>query len=263
MAVWGRGKRNAAEARPLLQRAPVSGHVLTASPAMVGTTESTAAEPTATRDGCFGRCSAGRPSIDTVVPSRVMELIGERPSGLKGRRANATATGTGEAFSSSTTTAPPSGTPSPEATAQARWTSSPPGMRATVSTTGLSSTRRWRTPTARAGRCHVSSAPIHQSSDQPSGHGVTAPRGSTTARSAPPTVPSSTQLRWVVLCDAPGPGTTSGEAGSAWRCHHQGSSSSSGTSVIGPTLVAAPVSPIRTARPDGAGRAAPGRPRPR
>ena len=148
---------------------------------MVGTTESTAAEPTATRDGCFGRCSAGRPSTDTVVPSRVMELIGERPSGLNGRRAKATATGTGEAFSSSTTTAPPSGTPSPEATAQARWTSSPPGMRATVSTTGLSSTRRWRTPTARDGRCHVSSAPIHQSSDQPSGHGVTAPRGSTTA----------------------------------------------------------------------------------
>ena len=49
------------------------------------------------------------------------------------------------------------------------------------------------------GKCQRSSAPIHQSSDQPSNHGVTRPRWSTIASQLEPMLPIAVQLRPVTL----------------------------------------------------------------
>ncbi|MBW3654405.1 MAG: HAMP domain-containing histidine kinase [Actinobacteria bacterium] len=99
------------------------------------------------------------------------------------------------------------------------------GTRIAVSTTGMSSTSRWRTATSRLGRCHRSSAPIHQSSDQPSNHGVRSPRGSTIASLDEPRLPTIVQLRLVTLASSGRcpRGVNAGERGSSWRssqCGH-------------------------------------------
>ncbi len=129
----------------------------------------------ATRCGFFGRNSAGRPSTVTVWPTMPIRSTTARPSGLYGRMASATAKGVGVRFVISITASGPS---SP-GTAYTRCTASPPGMRIDVSTTGVSPTSCWRTADSRDGKCQRSSAPIHQSNDQPSYQGVRRPRGST------------------------------------------------------------------------------------
>jgi hypothetical protein len=88
-----------------------------------------------------------------------------------------------------------------------------------VSTTGAASTSDWRTAVSRDGRYQRSSAPIHQSSDQPSNHGVTRPRGSTIASRDEPTLPTIVQLRPVrLVSSATWPrGTKAGDRGSSWR----------------------------------------------
>ena len=98
------------------------------------------------------------------------------------------------------------------------------GTRIAVSTTGAAPTRRWRTAISREGRCQRSSAPIHQSSDQPSNQGVTSPRGSTIGSHGEPTLPTIVQLRWVRFTrNGRWPrGTNAGAAGSSWRCSQYG-----------------------------------------
>ena len=140
-------------------------------------------------------------------------------------------------FSNSTTASS-----SASCTAYTRCTASPPGTRITVSTTGAASTRRWRTLTSRDGKCQRSSAPTHQSRDQPSNHGVTSPRGSTIASHGDPTFPTIVQLRFVRLAKVGRwpRGTNAAERGSSWR------SSQNGHTQSGPSCAAARVRSARS-----------------
>src|SRR3954468_14838748 len=170
----------------------------------------------ATRAGGFGKSNATRPSTVTVVESWTsMRSMTASPSGLYGRTANATANGTRERFSISTIA-----NSSSPAIAYARWTASPPGMRSVVSTTGVESTSpcRIRDGASREGTYHRSSAPIHQSSDQPSNHVVTRPRGSTIGSTVDATLPIAVQFRAVTLVrNGRWPrGTKADDVGSSW-----------------------------------------------
>ena len=75
----------------------------------------------------------------------------------------------------------------------------------------------WRTAGSRLGRCHRSSAPIHQSSDQPPTQGVTRPRGSTIAVDGEARFPTAVQFRAVRLTgNGPGArGMYDGDSGSS------------------------------------------------
>src|SRR3954463_14934592 len=93
-------------------------------------------------------------------------------------------------------------------------------MRIAVSTTGDAPTSPWRMRdgASRDGTYQRSSAPIHQSSDQPSNHVVTRPRGSTMASHVDATLPIAVQLRAVTLVrNGRWPrGTKAGDVGSSW-----------------------------------------------
>src|SRR5581483_1423437 len=208
----------------------------------------------ATRAGGRGSRTATRPSTVTVVPScNPMRSMTASPSGLYGRTANASDTGTGLRFSTSTTT---SSSSPPDRNAYARCTAWPPGTRIDVSTTGAAPSKLWRTRDAgaRDGRCQPSSAPIHQSSDQPSNHVVTSPRGSTIASHGEATLPTSVQLRAVTLVrKGRWPrGWNAGEAGSSWRSSQYGQTQS------GPICAAARVRRARNTVRAPIGSSSPG-----
>ena len=99
-------------------------------------------------------------------------------------------------------------------------------MRSAVSTTGDPPTRCWRAATSRDGTCQRSSAPTHQSSDQPPGHGVTRPRGSTVASRAESRLPTVVQFRPVRLARNGRwpPGRKAVDRGSSWRSSQWGHS---------------------------------------
>src|SRR5581483_7727578 len=122
------------------------------------------------------------------------------------------------------------------------------------STTGERSTRLWRTAVSRDGKCQRSSAPIHQSSDQPSNHGVTIPRGSTMASQVDATLPTAVQLRSVRLVSTGRwpRGTKAGDAGSSWRSSQWGHTQS------GPIWAAARVRRARNTVRAPTGSSSPG-----
>ena len=148
----------------------------------------------------------------TSAPRCSIRRTGASPVGPTGRTAKARAKGAALALTISMTNEPPAG----PGTAPTRWIASPPGIRMSVSTTGVPSTNRWRTETSRAGRCHRSSAPIHQSNDHPPGTGVISPRPSTIACPGLSTVPSVVHDRPVTFL-ASAWATNAGERTSSWR----------------------------------------------
>ena len=196
-----------------------------------------------------GSSSATRPSTATAEPAQVDALDDGQALGVVGPHGEGERRpGRGDAFSISTTTSSPPPSALLRRTAYTRWTASPDGMLMAVSTTGVASTRRWRTATSRDGTCQRSSAPIHQSSDQPSYQGVTSPPGSTIASRGESRLPTAVQFRCVTLVrNGRWPrGTNDGELGSICRSSQYGHTQSA------PICAAARVRSARTTvlRPD-------------
>ena len=154
----------------------------------------------AQRDGGRSVRTAARPSAYTVVPWS--------STALAPRSTSAATNGAGESLvSSSTATSPVSALGAPYTTCRA----SPLGIRIAVCTTGMPSTRCWRTAASRAGTRHRSSAPIHQSSSHPAARGATRPRPSTDASRVPPATPM------IVVVASPGPSSiTRSRAAPLW-----------------------------------------------
>ena len=163
----------AAWARPAGQETASKVASSAVPPVTTWRTSPAAAVDAAARFGTRGSTSAGVPSTRSVTPSSSTSDSVTGPSKSNGRTASASANGTAERFSTSITTPSPPPSTVDRRTANARWTASPPGMRSVVSTTGAAATSRWRTAASSAGRCHRSSAPIHQSTPKPPGAGTT------------------------------------------------------------------------------------------
>ena len=193
VAAWASGTTTATSARPSRSSVASGGVRSSASARRVATEPpggSATQRPTTAR--AIGRStrSATAPSISTVEPCTRAATTRPPPSDRTGRSTSASATGTAERFSNSTSTPGPTSVPEVATTPPVRATTSPPGTRTAVCTSGASPSDRCRTAASTDGWCQRSSAPIHQSSVHVVPTGSTAPAASTSARIPASMVPT-------------------------------------------------------------------------